>query len=139
MIRLVPGFVDLDAIVASDVRAVVLLLYGTGNAPARKTRFITWVNKLVDKDVVVVACSQCLRGRVELEEYAVGKQLHDAGVISALDMTCEAAVTKMAYLLPMGLTHAELKAQFQTPLRGELTVKKNHSSFLTARDDELAA
>ena len=139
VIRLVPGFVDLDAIVASDVRAVVLLLSGTGNAPARKTRFITWVNKLVDKDVVVVACSQCLRGRVELEEYAVGKQLHNAGVISALDMTCEAAVTKMAYLLPMGLTHAELKAQFQTPLRGELTVKKNHSSFLTARDDELAA
>lgn len=71
-----------------------------------------------------VACSQCLRGRVVLEAYSVGKALHDAGVvsrrlvqlhrlrrvsltlrcspqISALDMTCEAVVTKMAYLLSL--------------------------------------
>jgi L-asparaginase len=127
VIRLVPGFVDLDALISSDVRAIVLLLYGTGNAPARRTKFIEWVNKLNENGVIMIACSQCLRGRVSMEEYAVGKQLHDVGVISALDMTCETAVTKMAYLIPMNLSNSELKAAFQTSLRGELTNKNDHS------------
>lgn len=131
VIRLVPGFVDLDALVSSDVRAIVLQLYGTGNAPARRTRFIEWVKRLIAQDVVVVACSQCLRGRVELEDYAVGKQLHDAGVISAIDMTCETAVTKMAYLIPMHLSFFELKSAFQTSLRGELTFKQDNGIVRT--------
>ncbi len=130
VVRLVPGFVDLEAIVQSDVRAVVLLLYGTGNAPARKTGFITWVKKLIEKNVVVVACSQCLRGTVELEDYAVGKQLHDAGVLSAMDMTCEAVVTKMAYLIPKQLPYQELREAFQTSLRGELTSKSDNSNLI---------
>ncbi len=130
VIRLVPGFVDLDAIISSDVKAIVLLLYGTGNAPAKKTAFITWVKRLIAKDVAVVACSQCIKGTVELEEYAVGKQLSEAGVISALDMTCEAAVTKMAYLLAKRLPFSELKEAFQTPLRGELTIKGDNSNLI---------
>lgn len=130
VIRLVPGFVDLDALISSDVRAIVLQLYGTGNAPARRSGFINWVKRLVERDVVVIACSQCLRGRVELDEYAVGKQLNDAGVVSALDMTCEAAVTKMAYLLPMNLNKAELLEAFQTPLRGEITLRNDRSNFI---------
>lgn len=130
VVRLIPGFVDLEAILSSDVKGVVLLLYGTGNAPARRTAFINWVKALIAKGVVVVACSQCLRGTVELEEYAVGKQLHEAGVVSAMDMTCEAAVTKMAYLLPMRLPSDEFRNAFQTPLRGELSTKKEHSNFI---------
>ena len=130
VIRLVPGFVDLDALIASDVRAIILQLYGTGNAPARRSAFINWVKRLVEKDVVVVACSQCLRGRVELDEYAVGKQLSDVGVVSALDMTCEAAVTKMAYLLPKNLSKAELNDAFQKSLRGEITPRNDRSGFI---------
>lgn len=130
VIRLVPGFVNLDAIISSDVRAVVLLLYGTGNAPARRTAFIHWVQRLIEKGVYVVACSQCVRGTVELEDYAVGKQLHDAGVLRALDMTCEAVVTKLAYLLPKNLPQTELREAFQTSLRGELTSKTDNSNLI---------
>jgi L-asparaginase len=121
VIHLVPGFVDLESITNSDVKGVILLLYGTGNAPSRRDPFVNWVKKLVDNNVVVVACSQCLQGRVEFDQYAVGKRLQDAGVISAVDMTCEAAVTKMAYLLPMGLSQSDFNTAFQTSLRGELT------------------
>lgn len=130
VVRLVPGFVDLDAIIASDVKAVILLLYGTGNAPARKTGFISWVKRLIEKGVYVVACSQCLRGTVELEDYAVGKQLYDAGVLSGLDMTCEAVVTKMACLLPKNLPPHELREAFHTSLRGELTSKTDNSNLI---------
>ena len=108
----------------------MLLLYGTGNAPARRTGFITWVKKLIDNGVVVVACSQCIKGTVELEDYAVGKQLHDAGVLSAVDMTCEAAVTKLSFLLPKHLPIQELREAFQTSLRGELTSKGDNSNLI---------
>jgi L-asparaginase len=130
VIKLVPGFVDFDIITNSDIRGIVLLLYGTGNAPARKAGFIKWIRALIERDIIVVACSQCLRGTVVLEDYAVGKQLHDAGVISAVDMTCEAAVTKMAYLLPMNLSKDKLGSTFQTSLRGELSAKHEHSDFI---------
>ncbi len=125
VIHLVPGFLDLDVITKSDVKGVVLLLYGTGNAPSRRAPFIDWVKRLVEHNIMVVACSQCLQGRVEFDQYAVGKRLQDAGVVSAIDMTCEAAVTKMAYLLPMGLSQTDLHAAFQTSLRGELSTESN--------------
>jgi L-asparaginase len=130
VIKLIPGFVDFDAITNSDIRGIVLLLYGTGNAPARKTEFIKWIKALIAKGIMVVACSQCLRGTVVLEDYAVGKQLHDAGVVSAVDMNCESAVTKMAYLLPMNFPKQQLHNAFQTPLRGELSAKHEHSAFI---------
>ena len=133
VIRLVPGFVDLEPFAGgTNVKGIVLQLYGTGNAPGRKTSFVNWVKKLVEKGVILVACSQCLRGRVELGEYAVGKQLEEAGVVSAMDMTTEAAVTKLAHLLPKNLSPIDLKIAFQTSLRGELT--ETPSNFIRRRN-----
>ena len=40
VIKLIPGFVDFDAITNSDIRGIVLLLYGTGNAPLRRDGFL---------------------------------------------------------------------------------------------------
>ncbi len=74
MLRLVPGFLDLDALVGSEIKGVVLMLYGTGNAPAKKSAFVSWVKRMVDGGTMVVACSQCQRGRVVLEAYSVGKR-----------------------------------------------------------------
>jgi len=130
VLRLVPGFLDLDALVGSEIRGVVLMLYGTGNAPAKKSAFVSWVKRMTDNGKMVVACSQCQRGRVVLEAYSVGKALHDAGVISALDMTCEAAVTKMAYLLSLHLSPRDLRVAFQASLRGELTDAVDAASLL---------
>ena len=74
VLRLVPGFLDLDALVGSEIKGVVLMLYGTGNAPAKKSAFVSWVKRMVDGGTMVVACSQCQRGRVVLEAYSVGKR-----------------------------------------------------------------
>jgi len=121
VLRLVPGFVDLDALSHCGVRGVVLLLYGTGNAPARRRSLIDWVRKMIDSGVVVVIVSQCLRGRVDLLKYAVGRQLYEAGVVSGADMTCEAAVAKLSYLLGRNLTKEQIKEAMEHNLRGELT------------------
>ncbi|KAF4673842.1 hypothetical protein FOL46_006395 [Perkinsus olseni] len=45
VVRLVPGFADLETLADSAVRGVVLLLYGTGNAPARKKNFVSWLER----------------------------------------------------------------------------------------------
>merc|ERR1719277_2155562 len=81
VVWLIPGFSDeiFQPFLESNLRGLVLRLYGCGNAPAKKKTFLSHLRKLVDKGVVVAACSQCLRGNVSLEKYAVGKALQDCG------------------------------------------------------------
>ena len=103
VIKLVPGFDDrcVMGIVtqSSTLRGLVLEIYGTGNAPARKDGLAQAIKEAVQNGIVVVATTQCVTGGVVMEKYAVGELLAQAGVVSAGDMTTEACVTKLAYLL----------------------------------------
>ena len=78
------------------------------------------IKRLVDTSLIVVAASQCLRGKVDLGVYSVGKALFDIGVIGAGDMTPECVVTKLAYLLSKKLSKAEITKAMMANLRGEL-------------------
>ena len=80
----------------------------------------------MSKGVVIVAVSQCLRGRVDLHAYALGRALEDIGVIGAGDATTESVVTKLAFLLSWSDTRVEQVRHYMAlSLHGELTEGAN--------------
>jgi L-asparaginase len=121
-LHLVPGFDD-SAIRAccKDAEALILMLYGTGNAPSTRDDFVATLKEAIDGGTVVVAVSQCPKGEVNLRAYEVGSILYKMGVLSAGDMTIEAASCKLAYLLGYGLKGDALRDAFNSSLRGERT------------------
>ena len=73
------------------------------------------------RGIVVINLTQCMSGKVNMGGYATGNALAQAGVISGFDMTVEATLTKLHYLLSQNLSVNEIRNLMQENLRGELT------------------
>jgi L-asparaginase len=99
------------------IRGALLRTFGQGNLPSNPD-LLAAITRAADSGKVLVNVTQCPRGRVNMEQYEAGRALADRGVLSAADMTPEAAYTKLAWLLA---THSNVSSAMRQNLRGELT------------------
>lgn len=119
------------AFLQPPMEGVVLETYGSGNAPDNRPDLLEELKKATDAGVIIINCTQCLRGTVSTS-YATGKVwepppgpsqptfakrfscleaaasalfsvppqvLIDAGLIAGGDLTPEAALSKLSYVL----------------------------------------
>lgn len=103
------------------IKGIVMKTFGSGNGPDSPW-FIAALKEVIDRGVVVVNISQCSNGSVNPTIYSSGLGIYNAGTICGLDLTSEAAITKLMHLFGNGYSAEQVKEMMMTPIAGELTV-----------------
>ncbi len=106
------------------LRGVVMETYGSGNSPT-EAWFIDTIKQAVSKGIIILNVSQCNGGRVIQGRYETSRELKRIGVLSGGDITSEAAISKMMFLLANETDEEEIRRKLITPLAGEMSLTSN--------------
>lgn len=109
-----------DIMCSPDTRAVIIETYGAGNAPSKEW-FLKIVQEAAGMGKIILNVTQCIAGSVNMDIYATGKCLKDAGVVSGYDSTTESALAKLFYLLGNFRDNEQVKMMLEEDLRGEIS------------------
>lgn len=123
ILKLYPGISEnsVKAIVQTEgLKALILETFGSGNAPT-EAWFLSLLEQTIKKGIIILNVSQCQGGSVEMDKYQTGVTLQNIGVISGNDITTEAAITKLMFLLSNENSIPNIQKKLTTSLRGEIT------------------
>jgi len=123
LVKLFPGISEvlLRSIFSTPgLKGVVLETYGAGNC-STEDWFVSLLKDTINNGVHIVNVTQCSGGSVMMGQYETSEKLKRIGLISGKDITTEAAICKLMYLLGQNISPNLFKTIYQTALRGELT------------------
>ncbi|WP_136481484.1 asparaginase [Cognatitamlana onchidii] len=123
IIKLFPGITETvirSVLGTKNIKAVILETYGSGNCTT-ESWFLDILKTYINKGVFIINITQCLGGRVMMGQYETSSALEKLGIISGKDMTTEAAVGKLMYLLGKNISTNSFLREYERPLRGELS------------------
>ncbi|AJR03125.1 asparaginase [Siansivirga zeaxanthinifaciens] len=103
-----------------NLKAVIIETFGSGNCTT-ESWFINLLKEAIKKGIHIINVTQCAGGSVMMGHYETSSELKKIGVISGKDITSEAAICKLMYLLGQNISAKTFKTIYETPLRGELS------------------
>jgi L-asparaginase len=123
ILKLFPGITQstVQAVLrAKGLKALVLETYGSGNAPDYDW-FHSLIREAISEGLIIYNVTQCQVGKVEMGKYETSIRLKKAGVVSGFDITTEAAVAKLMFLLGNYSDREEIIQLLTIPIVGEMT------------------
>ncbi len=114
-----PAYVH-AVISAEGVKAIILEGFGAGNT-CTDAWFVASLQQAVANGILILEITQCIGGNVEIGRYETSKHLAKMGVVGGLDLTFEAAITKLMFLFGQELSLNDIASQLAQNLRGEIT------------------
>ncbi len=123
ILKVHPGITEQVArnvLLGSGIRAVIIETYGSGNAIS-KPWFTDIIRQSSASGKILLNITQCLAGDVNMNLYATGKALKEAGVVSGSDITTEGGLAKLFFLMGEYADNEKVKRLLEKNLKGEIS------------------